>query len=103
MTLPKRRMAVLIVLVFGAGSAAALGATLGDNRGDGARDPGTKAPPPVSRPANVDTGYWTKQRMRNAKPYPMPHAPVGGAPRDTGGAGATGEPGTISGSAPSQR
>jgi hypothetical protein len=98
MTLPRKRTAVLIVLALVAGSAAALGATFGDNGGDWSRNPGTKAPG-VSRPSKAEPGYWTKQRMKNAKPYPMPYAPAGEAPRDNGGAGSSGESGT---SSPSQ-
>jgi hypothetical protein len=98
MTLPRKRTAVLIILVF-AVSAAALGATLGDNGDAGKRNPATKVPPGVSGPAKAQPGYWTKKRMRDAKPYPMPHAPAGVAPQGAGGEGSPGEPGT---SSPSQ-
>jgi hypothetical protein len=101
MTVPRKRTVSLVILAF-ACSAAAVGATVADS-GGGERNPGTKRPPHVSRPAKPAPGYWTKRRMRDAKPYPMPYAPAQGAPRDTGTGGSTGEPGTVSGSPAPQR
>ncbi len=76
------------VLAAAVGAAAAFGpAASGHGR------PPVKSNPVVKhRPAASNPGYWTEDRMRNAKPYPMevgespsqapgPNAPSGESPR----------------------
>jgi hypothetical protein len=64
------------------------------------KDEPAPAPPKDVRKAPLrpaDPGYWTKDRMRKAKPYPMPLAPPKGTrPADPGpsgpGGGVSGAP-----------
>jgi hypothetical protein len=87
-----RVLAAVVVAAGAAGSAAAL-----TMKKDESPPPNDVRKAPL-RPA--DPGYWTKDRMRKAKPYPMPLAP----PKGTRPAhpGPSGPGGGVSGPPPRQ-